>query len=840
MEKYRELREAVESVQAVDGHCHNLVEIESQFPFSRCFSEAEGEALAFAPDSLSFKRSLREIAGLYGCGASLAEVEDHRRMSGLPSISSKCFASANLCALLIDDGLYLDKMHELEWHRKLGPSVGRVLRIEHLAETILNEEKRAHSHITLDSFINKFAASLKSSAEGVVAFKSIAAYRSGLDIDPQVSKEDAEGGLAEDFFGSDSVRIKNKNLIDYIFTCSMEIAVSFDLPVQIHTGFGDKDLDLRNSNPLLLRNVLEDKRFSSCRILLLHASYPFYKEASYLASVYAQVYLDFGLAVPKLSFHGMISSVRGLLDLAPFTKVMFSTDGYAFPETYYLGSKQARKVVYSVLCDACESGDITIPEALKAIKGIFKDNAFQFYNLKEKIAPVDFSSSTAITNYDQPSDQTTFVRIIWVDNSGQQRCRVIPAKRFYEIVKDNGVGLTFASMGMTSYCDGPAAGSGLTGVGEIRLIPDLSTKFKIPWSDKEEMVLSDMQIKPGLAWEYCPREALRRASKILKEEFNLVMNAGFECEFILLKNILREGEEEWVPVDKFPYCSSSAYDAKSQLLQEFYSSLESLNIKVEQLHAEAANGQFEIAMGYSICTNSADNLIYAREAIRSVSRKHGFLATFVPKFSALDVGSGSHVHLSLWENGKNVFMGSNESEARYGMSSIGEKFMAGVLQHLPSILAIVAPLPNSYDRIQPHTWSGAYQCWGRENREGPLRTACPPGTADGLVSNFELKSFDGCANPHLGLAAIMAAGIDGLRRDLSLPLPIDVDPGDLIPTPPRLPTKLAESVQALENDNAIREMLGDKLFTAILAVCKGEIEFYAKNEAASKDLIHRY
>lgn len=78
----------------------------------------------------------------------------------------------------------------------------------------------------------------------------------------------------------------------------------------------------------------------------------------------------------------------------------------------------------------------------------------------------------------------------------------------------------------------------------------------------------------------------------------------------------------------------------------------------------------------------------------------------------------------------------------------------------------------SYDRIQPNTWSGAYQCWGKENREAPLRTACPPGVKDGVVSNFEIKSFDGCANPHLGLAAIIASGIDGLRRHLPLPEPI--------------------------------------------------------------------
>ncbi|THG02030.1 hypothetical protein TEA_028610 [Camellia sinensis var. sinensis] len=143
----------------------------------------------------------------------------------------------------------------------------------------------------------------------------------------------------------------------------------------------------------------------------------------------------------------------------------------------------------------------------------------------------------------------------------------------------------------------------------------------------------------------------------------------------------------------------------------------------------------------------------------------------IGRYALNDVGSGSHVHLSLWENGENVFMASG-GHSKHGMSKVGEEFMAGVLNHLPSILAFTAPIPNSYDCIVPNMWSGAYQCWGKENREAPLRTACPPGVPNGVVSNFEIKAFDGCANPHLGLAAIIAAGIDGLRRHLSLPEPI--------------------------------------------------------------------
>ncbi|TYH35579.1 hypothetical protein ES332_D13G202300v1 [Gossypium tomentosum] len=114
-----------------------------------------------------------------------------------------------------------------------------------------------------------------------------------------------------------------------------------------------------------------------------------------------------------------------------------------------------------------------------------------------------------------------------------------------------------------------------------------------------------------------------------------------------------------------------------------------------QMHAEAGNGQYEMALGYTACTYAADNLIFMREVVRAIANKHGLLATFVPKYALDDIGSGSH----------------------HGMSKVGEEFMAGVLDHLPSILAFTAPLSNSYDRIQPNTWSGAYQCWGKENRE---------------------------------------------------------------------------------------------------------------------------
>nr|KJB62333.1 hypothetical protein B456_009G412500 [Gossypium raimondii] len=776
---FAELREAIEKMKVVDSHAHSIVPLDSSFAFINSLSEATGDALSFAPYSLSFKRNLREIAEFYGTESSLDAVEQYRRLSGLQSISSKCFKAAGISTILIDDGLKLDKKHDIQWHKNFVPFVGRILRIESLAEEILNGEMPDGSTWTLDAFTETFLKSLRSVANEIVGLKSIAAYRSGLEINPHVTREDAEIGLSEVLQRGKPVRITNKSLIDHIFIHGLEVALQFDLPLQIHTGFGDKDLDLRLANPLHLRTLLEDKRFSGCRIVLLHASYPFSKEASYLASIYPQVYLDFGLAIPKLSFHGMISSVKELLELAPIKKVMFSTDAVATPETYYLGAKRAREIVFSVLRDSCIDHDLLITEAIEASKDIFARTAIQLYkiNIGEELVGLKASDSPSyVIGTNVPEHSVSLVRILWADASGQHRCRVVPKKRFNDVVRKNGVGLTFACMAMSSAVDGPADETNLTGTGEIRLMPDLSTWREIPWKKQEEMVLADMHLKPGDAWEYCPREALRRVSKVLKDEFNLVMNAGFENEFYLLKKLEREGKEEWVPIDSKPYCSSSGFDAISTLFQEIVAALNSLNVAVEQMHAEAGNGQYEMALGHTACTYAADNLIFTREVVRAIANKHGLLATFVP----------------------------------------------------------------NYDRIQPNTWSGAYQCWGKENREAPLRTACPPGIPNGFVSNFEIKSFDGCANPHLGLAAIIAAGIDGLRRHLHLPQPIDANPATLEGKLSRLPKSLSESLEALQKDNVLKELIGEKLVVAISGVRKAEIEYYSKNKEAYKQLIHRY
>ncbi|XP_070052424.1 protein fluG-like isoform X1 [Nicotiana tomentosiformis] len=872
-DKLIELKRAVDSVEIVDAHSHNIVALDSNYPFLKCFSDATGDALYNAPYTLNFKRGLRELTELYGPSLSLSlglhTVLETRRSLGLEQSAITCFRAARVSTILIDDGIELDKMVDIEWHKKVVPMVGRILRVEHLAETILQKAADGTTW-TLDSFMEIFTKELKSVADNVVAFKSMVACCSGLAINTEVTQKEAEEGLSGVLCAGNPIRISNKSFIDYIFMHALEVAQSYDLPMQIHMGFGDKDFDMMLANPLYLHNLLEDKRFTNSRLVLLHASYPFSKEASHLASAYPQVYLDFGFAIPKLSFHGMISSVNELLKLAPMNKVMFSTDAIAFAEAFYLGAKRAREVVFSVLHDAMVEGDLSITKAVAAVKDIFAENAKKFYKLhkldvsskdsdiephipspfiKEELhgslkdSSTDSDVEPCISSYFQneelygSSKDVTLVRIIWIDASGQHRCRGVPRQRFYSFVKKHGIGLPRACMGISSISDYPVEDTTLTCSGLFTIVPDLSTKCRIPWAKQQEMVLANMCTKSGEPWEYCPREALRRISKILKDEFGLVMTAGFEVEFYLLESVIKNDKEEFESSDQCRKCHTAAFDAASPMLEEMLGYLQSLNITVDYLHKEAGKGQFEIGLPYTDCFRAADTLIYTREVIRKVGRKYGFHPTFLPKYSLDEWGCGSNVHISLSKNGINVFKAS-EGSSQYGISKIGQAFMSGVLDHLPAILAFTAPHPTSYERLYSKDWNGRVVSWQKENNYAKISTCRLPG-AD-VVGHFVCPAFDACANPYLGLASILTAGIDGLRKDLSLAAPVDRESRVNQEDYRRLPDCLTDSLSALEEDTLFKDMMGENLMACIKAIRKAEINHYSEDEEPYKDLIYKF
>jgi glutamine synthetase len=217
------------------------------------------------------------------------------------------------------------------------------------------------------------------------------------------------------------------------------------------------------------------------------------------------------------------------------------------------------------------------------------------------------------------------------------------------------------------------------------------------------------------------------------------------------------------------------------------------------------------------------------------------VASFAPKPFADQAGSGCHVHLSLWSGDHNALY---DPHGQLGMSRLGRAFIAGILDHLPGLLAITCPSVNSYRRLAPNMWSSAYTCWGPDNREAAVRVASPFKGRIEASTNIEVKAVDGSANPYLALGAIMAAGLDGVARELDPGDPVTVNPDQLSEAERnargirRYPTNLGEAVAELERDRVLQEALGPARAHEFIAVRRAELADLGSLEAEREIAVH--
>ena len=365
-------------IPAIDHHAHNLLkpEILPNYSYSRFFSEAHDPTLlaVHSRQTLFYRRSTRDIAQLLNCQATESAIIESRQQLGLENLTRLCFNAANLSAIFLDDGFMPQEILPWQWHQQFS-QIKRVLRLEYLAETLLAKIDN------FSDFLDKFREELTALPSEVIAFKSIAAYRSGLNI--QITPFSAAQASFDNIKSQPvrgSFRLSDKPLIDFLFWEALKIAAQQTIPIQLHTGFGDPDLDLQLANPLLLRPLLENSQVKNAPIVLLHGSYPYMREAGYLASVYPQVFLDFGLAIPFLSQQGMRSTLQQLLELAPTSKIMYSSDAHLIPELYYLGAKWGREILGQILDDSVNHSELTAKEADDIALAILKDNARFLYD----------------------------------------------------------------------------------------------------------------------------------------------------------------------------------------------------------------------------------------------------------------------------------------------------------------------------------------------------------------------------------------------------------------------------------------------------------------------------
>ncbi|OUL30195.1 amidohydrolase [Nostoc sp. RF31YmG] len=364
-------------IPLIDQHAHNLLrpEVAARYPYAAAFTEGYDEDIVnnHARHTLFYRRSLREIADLLECDAEESAIAARRQDLGLENLTQLYFRAANLEAIYLDDGLEVESILPLSWHEKLIP-VQRILRLEVVAEQLIPQIE------DFETFLARFTSEIDPPPPGVIGFKSIVCYRTGLDVQP-VTVEVAASRFYEikKQLTNQPLRLVDKPLIDFLLQQALLIAAKYRLPVQLHTGFGDPDLDLRLANPLHLRSLLELTQYRHAPLVLLHAAYPYMREAGYLASVYPQVYLDFGLAVPSLSVSGMREAIRQLLELAPTSKLMYSSDAHSIPELYYLGAKWGRQLLAEGLDQAIQDSDLTVNEAEAIATAILRENALSLY-----------------------------------------------------------------------------------------------------------------------------------------------------------------------------------------------------------------------------------------------------------------------------------------------------------------------------------------------------------------------------------------------------------------------------------------------------------------------------
>jgi glutamine synthetase len=365
----------------------------------------------------------------------------------------------------------------------------------------------------------------------------------------------------------------------------------------------------------------------------------------------------------------------------------------------------------------------------------------------------------------------------------------------------------------------------------------------LPWSPGSASVLCDQLGHDRRNWGACPRSYLKdmiaRAAAA-----GITVQASFENEYYLA----RWEDGRFVPYDApehAPVYSSIGHDLADQLTVDTVDALEAQGITVEQAINEYGPGQREIAVRYTDALGAADQQMKFRDTVRGVALQHGLYASFAPKPYPDAIGSGAHVHFSLWDTDgqRNLLY---DPAADRGMSRLGRQFIAGVAEHLPALVALTAPSWNSYRRLQPSAWASATTAWGFDNKEAALRVASPFYRREEQSYNIEFKSCDASANPYLALGALIAAGVDGVARELDPGAPAEHDPArmsaeELERSKVRpLPSSMGAALDELEKDELLLGSLGDLLGRCYLAVRRSEAETFAAEDTGFELRQHFY
>ena len=410
----------------------------------------------------------------------------------------------------------------------------------------------------------------------------------------------------------------------------------------------------------------------------------------------------------------------------------------------------------------------------------------------------------------------TSVRVLYPDLHGIPRGKDVPIQQFDHIA-EHGLCFCAAVMG-TDLRHTPVVG-GEAGYPDLIVRPDLSTMVTLPWEPGVACCLSNLEPARADAPICDPRGAVARAAALVGElGFEPIVGPELEFFLVVRDPAAPNGVRRHVDNLSMVYTVGPLADPDG-LVRRMTEMLEAIGLDVFAVNHEFMNSQYEINLRHSGALDAADRAFRLKSAVKDIAAQNGLHATFMGKPFNDQGGSGTHLHISLNRDGANAFA---DPAGDQGVSTEMTHFTAGLIEHAPALMALLNPTVNAYRRLQPDSLAPTHANWGWDNRATFVRI--PP--ERGAATRVELRVGDGAANPYLGIAAVLLAGADGVRRRLTPPPAVGGDAyraeEDVIGA--QLPTSLEQALAALGADTVLREGLGEEIVETFLAMKGFELE----------------
>ncbi len=385
---------SIADLPAVDQHCHTLVAGWSALgdadspDWRRCFTEAVRPA-SLASDAVAsrgYREFLRALAPFLGVAEEPVELEArvvHARALAVgidpDTYARRLFDDARISTLLVDTGFGSQALTTAAFARAVGRPVRTIVRIESVAEGCL--AAAGHRPTTRLAFTEALLEELdRAVAAGAIGFKSIAAYRAGLDL-PEPSAAQVAGALRRLDRQVQARRLDDPVIVAHVVWTAARLAAARGVPLQFHVGFGDEEVHLPSADPSLLRPLFRAPSLEACQVILLH-SHPFVDQAAYLASVFPQVHVDLSLTIPLLGGGGAERAIGSALALCPTTKLLAASDGHSYPEMHWRGIRLWHEALGRVLATEVAAGRIDEAEVEPIARGILAGNSERVYRLQ--------------------------------------------------------------------------------------------------------------------------------------------------------------------------------------------------------------------------------------------------------------------------------------------------------------------------------------------------------------------------------------------------------------------------------------------------------------------------